>query len=432
MRLYHAILVLSLLIVGMNATFQAVWLSRFSQVRESVEEFGSNWLPAVRLASALARLAGEYRRMEMGYLLTDDQRELAVLARRMNRLGTAMESSELRLAALMGTRPERDALSTYWESRNRFLEEHRDILAETVAGHPEVARNISAKGSAQHFAAMMASLETIERLNQESGEAAVSAAGRLYRRVASTMLVVGLGSIALAVAAAVLAARRISRPIAELAACMATMPEDEPPACSLKEPGRAVAEVSLLYRAFRRLTQQLALSMKRLEDLAVTDQLTGVANRHKLMEEGSRALDLCQRAGSPCSALMIDIDHFKRVNDSHGHAAGDAVLRHVARELARHVRASDLLARYGGEEFVVLAPNSGPEEAVQLAERLRRGVEAHPALAEGTSLPVTVSVGVAGGQLGPKDFDTLLHDADTALYDAKHKGRNRVATAHAA
>ena len=429
MRLYHAILVMSLLIVGINATFQAVWLSQFSRVRESVEEFSSSWLPAVRLASALARLAGEYRRMEMDYLLTEDHRELAVLTRRMTRLTTAIENAEMRLAGFMATRSERDALTTYLESRSRFQEEHRDILSETMAGHPEVARNISAKGSAQHFAAMMASLETIERLNQEYGEQAVANSGRLYRRMASTMLGVGLGSIALAAAAAMLAARRISHPIAALAACMATMPEEGLPACPIKQPGRAVHEVSLLYRAFRNLTGQLALSMKRLEDLAVTDQLTGAANRHRLMAEGVRARALCQRAGSPCSALMVDIDHFKRVNDEHGHAAGDAVLRHVARELARHLRASDLLARYGGEEFVVLAPNSGPEEAAQLAERLRRAVEAHPALAAGASIPVTVSIGVAGGQLAPKEFETLLHDADKALYEAKRSGRNRVATA---
>jgi len=125
---------------------------------------------------------------------------------------------------------------------------------------------------------------------------------------------------------------------------------------------------------------------------------------------------------------MLDLDRFKAVNDTHGHAAGDAVLAAFARILLGQVRASDVLARVGGEEFVLLAPNSGREETLLLAERLRKAVEMDSIFFGELCLRVTVSIGAATDHPGVAGYEALLERADQALYNAKRNGRNRVET----
>ncbi|HSU06801.1 MAG TPA: PleD family two-component system response regulator [Acetobacteraceae bacterium] len=154
--------------------------------------------------------------------------------------------------------------------------------------------------------------------------------------------------------------------------------------------------------------------------MATTDPLTGLYNRNYLL---SHLRGLLARAPAPhVSVLMIDVDHFKSVNDEYGHAAGDEALIAVAETLRRHVRAFDTLARYGGEEFVVVMPGAGAPDAIAVAERLRAGVEA--ILLSGAAR-LTVSVGAACAMQGGQ-ADALLRAADTALYQAKRAGRNRV------
>ena len=131
--------------------------------------------------------------------------------------------------------------------------------------------------------------------------------------------------------------------------------------------------------------------------------------------------------------LMVDIDHFKRVNDHYGHLAGDHVLRHIVGVLRQRLRASDVLGRYGGEEFMVLLPGTGLHGAAQLAEQLRQAVQAAPCEWQGQRIPFTVSIGVAASADTPADpsrtSEALLQAADQALYRAKDDGRNRVALA---
>jgi diguanylate cyclase (GGDEF)-like protein/PAS domain S-box-containing protein len=160
--------------------------------------------------------------------------------------------------------------------------------------------------------------------------------------------------------------------------------------------------------------------------LATTDPLTGVANRRRFLEQVGMELDRMKRFGDPATLLMLDVDHFKAVNDTHGHAAGDAVLRHLA-ELARlRLRRVDLLGRLGGEEFGILLPGTNRAGALLLAERFRRQVEDTPAQSAKGSISVTISIGVT--ELGPGDSgpDAILARADAALYRAKEAGRNRV------
>ena len=165
-----------------------------------------------------------------------------------------------------------------------------------------------------------------------------------------------------------------------------------------------------------------------------TDVLTGWNNRRYLQVRMVEELARARRDGNSLVCLMLDIDHFKSVNDTHGHAAGDDVLRELAQRIESQVRASDIAARYGGEEFVVLLPGTEIESGRRLAERIRKAVSAEPIeLRNGKSITITASIGIASVSPGRdvEDLKTagesLLARADVALYNAKSMGRDRVA-----
>jgi len=163
-----------------------------------------------------------------------------------------------------------------------------------------------------------------------------------------------------------------------------------------------------------------------LHRLATTDALTGLANRRHFMEQAEREFEHARRYFAPLSALMLDIDHFKQVNDTYGHAAGDAVLRMVAEVCAAALRKVDVIGRYGGEEFAALLPETRLKDAARVAERLALAVSDLPFDIQGRLLHVTVSVGVAEA-LGPGDtLARMIDRADQAMYRAKQAGRNRV------
>jgi diguanylate cyclase (GGDEF)-like protein len=168
----------------------------------------------------------------------------------------------------------------------------------------------------------------------------------------------------------------------------------------------------------------------RLEALSETDVLTGLPNRRALRRRLSDEFRRSVRYGSPVSLLMVDIDHLKRVNDQHGHAAGDRLIRHVAASIAGALRGSDLGARWGGDEFAVVAPNASPDAARRSAERLVAHLAGQPV--PGGSTPATVSIGIATfdpGERGGADPEELVRSADDALYAAKTSGRNRIRAA---
>jgi diguanylate cyclase (GGDEF)-like protein len=190
--------------------------------------------------------------------------------------------------------------------------------------------------------------------------------------------------------------------------------------------------VLVFWRLVAGLRARLAAAERRIQELARTDDLTGIANRRHLGERLRVERARAARYGRPISLAMVDVDHFKAVNDAHGHDAGDAVLRGVARTVAGSLRESDLLGRWGGEELLVILPETGAAGARALADRLRAAVEALRVEHDGRAHGVTVSVGLATwappatGAQGPGE-DALLKQADEALYRAKAAGRNRVA-----
>lgn len=167
---------------------------------------------------------------------------------------------------------------------------------------------------------------------------------------------------------------------------------------------------------------------ERNRNLAMRDELTGLVNRRSLLESLEQQLAVARRNGQALALLMIDVDHFKRVNDTHGHLSGDKVLKDMARAIATRTRAQDLPGRLGGEEFLVILPNTRLAGAVQLAEGLRRGIESTEfQSASGQAITITVSIGLCEwGLLKQASCDDLISAADQALYLAKQKGRNRV------
>lgn len=162
-----------------------------------------------------------------------------------------------------------------------------------------------------------------------------------------------------------------------------------------------------------------------LRRLVTTDEMTGLANRRAFFERGDEVLALCRRLGRSATLAMLDVDRFKQINDTYGHAAGDAVLKNVATVLRREVRAVDLCARLGGEEFVVVLPGATAEQAVLALERVRSAIAASTVERAGQALRVTVSIGVATIDEGDS-LDAALVRVDAALYAAKRRGRNRV------
>lgn len=170
-----------------------------------------------------------------------------------------------------------------------------------------------------------------------------------------------------------------------------------------------------------------AWQFKETQEAAVTDATTGLGNKRLMDQNLQRETDIALRHSEQCAVILCDLDHFKKVNDTYGHLAGDAVLRDTARLLQEAVRVSDSCYRYGGEEFAILLPRTTQSDARAVAERIRSAVAAHCVDAQGQQIKVTISLGIAmgGGKELPQE---LIRRADVALYAAKEAGRNCVRT----
>ncbi len=197
------------------------------------------------------------------------------------------------------------------------------------------------------------------------------------------------------------------------------------------EPVDASSEGRIRDPRLRESFEQLAIRISQTWTLATQDMLTEVANRQYLLTRLGEEIVRASRYGHQLSIAMIDIDHFKRLNDTHGHLAGDQVLHRVAQVLMTGVRRVDIVGRYGGEEFLVILPETDVDAAASIAEKLRRAVgREQVTLADGSVVSVTLSAGVAGGLGSHLRLDALVNDADAALYSAKALGRDQVYVFH--
>jgi len=171
---------------------------------------------------------------------------------------------------------------------------------------------------------------------------------------------------------------------------------------------------------------EIGLLQSKLREQAIRDPLTNIFNRRYLDETLDRELSRAAREDYPVCVIMVDIDHFKRVNDTHGHEAGDLVLKAIAATLSHHCRRGDFACRYGGEEFVVVLPNITLETAYARAEDLRTSLHLLSVPYEYHNLSVTISMGIAGFPENGQTRDTLLRAADQAMYAAKEAGRDHI------
>ncbi len=178
----------------------------------------------------------------------------------------------------------------------------------------------------------------------------------------------------------------------------------------------------------KRTYDKLRLSYEHNMTMAITDALTGAYNRHYLEQNVPRLFDRYKAGGKAISVVMVDIDFFKKINDTHGHHAGDQILQQVVKRLNTGLRFFDIVIRLGGEEFAIVMPDTNYDSAMHVAERLRSSVAGAPfAVREpDRELPVTISIGVAATDKGMDDANVLFRAADTALYSAKQGGRNKV------
>ncbi|WP_298816415.1 diguanylate cyclase [Chloroflexus sp.] len=179
--------------------------------------------------------------------------------------------------------------------------------------------------------------------------------------------------------------------------------------------------------ALEMANRELQRALAREAELARIDWLTGVYNRSHFYELATHEFAIATRYNRPLTICMIDVDHFKQINDQYGHLIGDQVLRHVAQVLAHQIRAADCIGRFGGEEFILLLPNTDVTAGMLLAERLRAAIAGLVINTEKGAIQTTISAGVAGRQPADTVIERLIDRADQALYAAKQQGRNCVA-----
>ncbi|MDA9398118.1 sensor domain-containing diguanylate cyclase [Bradyrhizobium sp. CCBAU 45389] len=261
---------------------------------------------------------------------------------------------------------------------------------------------------------------------------------------AQTILAIGAVTALIALSLAVLVSRRIAAPILAITQEADRIGRAHGPTMLARQSGSA--EVVQLSRALRSLLRRIGLAeertkeaelrasenamqlqedMLKLRQLADTDFMTGLMNRRSFLAVADDAVAFCRRYRRNMATLMIDIDHFKKINDAHGHAAGDDAIKRVAEIVSQSIRTTDKAARFGGEEFVVLLREIDQETAVLLAERIRTSIESATIRHGDTVIPLTVSVGLALFDEHDRDVQDIIERADQGLYVAKKTGRNR-------
>jgi diguanylate cyclase (GGDEF)-like protein len=175
-------------------------------------------------------------------------------------------------------------------------------------------------------------------------------------------------------------------------------------------------------------TSELVIANKKLKELSFTDGLTGLYNHRYLMESLEAEYHRAKRYNHDLALIMIDIDHFKKMNDSFGHPCGDLIIKTIALLLKNNIRTTDLVARYGGDEIAIILLETNKSTALEVAEKLRQKIEEHPVIYRNRTVKVTASIGVAAIPTeGVENWEGLLHAADDALYQAKNAGKNLVA-----
>ncbi|MEN6080638.1 GGDEF domain-containing protein [Chromobacterium piscinae] len=399
----------------------------------------SNPLSGARLATELREYAGRLGSTltpslaERRPLTESEAKEVFILRGRIEQLRGTIR---LRLN-VPTTRPvQLQALS---RMENQYfhdgLAQVDDILRSSRRSQPHA---ISPAGFTNAYVPTLHSIVELRdtMLSTAADEAAIQQRAAFRHLMAAT----ALGVIALIAQLALFAYIRwlIAKPLLAAAKLLSDIADGKldtefPPTLRKDEIGDVLRAIAILRRNNREkrvLEQERQRLIEELTEVSRIDFLTGIANRRAFTQAAHAEIAQARLTRESATLILFDIDHFKRVNDQHGHDAGDAVLIHVAAIIERACREGDLAGRYGGEEFVVLAGHGGASSGEALAERLRAAIEESPcSLPSGLQLAVTASFGVATLNEASSTLESLLQAADRALYAAKRQGRNRVVVA---
>jgi len=295
------------------------------------------------------------------------------------------------------------------EWRSEFVRRTAMLARPSAAQNPTQAVHI------------LGALADAYRHESEALRSQIEAGTRRLRWIVSAAVI---ACLSVAAAGGALLARSVLQPLRALERGVARFADDE---LSYRLPAEDNDEIGGLARAFNRMAERLETHRNELRELSTHDPLTGLFNRRefeqRLQTERRRAV----RYGRPFSLLMLDVDHFKDINDRYGHPCGDEVLTTLADLLRLNVRPMDAVCRYGGEEFAAILPETGRDGALVLAERIRRTVQDSTIVLDAArQVRATVSIGVATFATDAADGGDVVAAADRALYRAKHGGRNRV------
>ncbi|MFT7776552.1 diguanylate cyclase [Roseateles sp.] len=337
--------------------------------------------------------------------------------------------------------PLRDAVE---RMEARYFGEDLPFVHElTERGQAGQAYGVDAAAFVARYVPPMQSIVELRDTLFEAGRQAAGARVAATRERLVVNVALGVAVLCIELGVFLLIRHRVLMPLLSSTRTMTAIMQGRVPPSDHEAPAERHDEIGAMQRAVaalrdatlrsRALEAEREQLIERLRVASDTDFLTGLPNRRAFAERAGGLLAQARRHGWPVALLVFDLDHFKRINDQHGHLVGDQVLRAAAAIARDEIRQGELLARHGGEEFVMLAPNCGPDQALQLAERLRTTLADTPiTTAEGLTLRISASFGVACAKARELvDLDRLFHDADQALYAAKAQGRNCVVRAGA-
>lgn len=392
-----------------------------AELREHAGRLGSQFNTPLATQAALTR---------------DEQRDIHRLEGRIEQLRRLIE-----LQARRADVPLRAAVE---QMENRYFGENLPFIRQlTERGQAGEPYDVDAAAFVTRYAPAMKSIvELRDTLFETARDAAAGRVAATRERLAVN-LALGVAVLCIELGVFVVIRQRVLQPLLRGTRAMTAIMQGRVPPSDLQPPPPRRDEIGDMQRAVAALRdatlRSRALEAEReelIEQLRIasaTDFLTGLPNRRAFTERAGGLLAQARRHDWPVALLVFDLDHFKRVNDQHGHPVGDQVLRAAAAIARDEVREGELLARHGGEEFVILAVDCRQEEAFQLAERLRTTLAGTPiATPDGPTLHVTASFGLACADArGLADLDGLFREADRALYAAKGQGRNRVVSADA-
>jgi diguanylate cyclase (GGDEF)-like protein len=411
-----ALLILILLGVGW------LGLNRMAQVNQNTTRMANTCWPKIELASEALRISNLNNRITMQvFLLTDRGAIDKLLALRVEN-SARITGLVNQLESQVESQKEMQLLARVKQTRSLYIESYRNNTRMLIEQRkPEQARKAMVKVTFPLLLEYHSAWGDFVAFQRDEMDAAAKRSETEYAATRKLLSILACLAVVVAVAIAVFTTRHITAETRRRERA-----ENETLRLNQELEQKVIERTAALAKANEDLLQ--ARDALRFE--ATHDPLTSLWNHGAIISFLKKETDRQRRTHQPLGVIIADLDHFKRINDTHGHLVGDAVLQQIAQRLQRTVRSYDFVGRYGGEEFLILLPGCNVPDVIATAERLRRCIAKQPVVTSAGAVAVTVSMGLASTaeeRRDGQDCQELLHAADAALYTAKAQGRNRVA-----